>query len=69
MTPAAVKEGVPFLEYPGHGKAVLDAIGLAQQRMGTENWQLEDFTGYRVRVAYPPVPAYVGISVKLAARS
>jgi hypothetical protein len=25
-----------FLEFPGHGKAVLDAIELAQQRMGRE---------------------------------
>ena len=57
-----------FLEFPGHGKAVLDAMDLAQMRMGSERWQLKDFTGYRVRMAYPPVPAYVGIRAKLASR-
>jgi hypothetical protein len=57
-----------FLEFPGHGKAVLDAIELAQPRMGRVGGQLQDFTGYRVRVAYPPVPAYVAISAKLASR-
>ena len=56
---------VAFLEYPGHGKAVMDAIDLAQRGMGREKWQLRDFVGYRVRVAYPPVPTYVGITTNL----
>jgi hypothetical protein len=54
-----------FLEFPGHAKAVQDAVAMAQAQMESSKWQLEDFIGYRVRVAYPPAPSFVGITVPL----